>query len=356
MISLKKYLDTTVPLPQVLDEPDGQGLLAAAIAAYRSALLEFGNCSQDACPALGNELKKSLGKLEESLSIDTSREVVEVSERCVRDQLQEWGRRTARHYQQKATEVKDILMVMARAAESVGARDQRCAGQISEVTTRLERIASLEDLTQVRASIEKSAADLRTSVDRMTAEGKAAIEKLRAEVSNYQAKLEEAEETVSRDALTGLRSRLCAESQIEGRIEVGVPFCVAIIDVDGFKLVNDEYGHLAGDELLKELAIELQSARHATDLIGRWGGDEFILLMDCGLSEAKPHIARLMEWVCGTYTIQGKAGPKKLSVSASVGLAEHRPGETMNELLARADAEMYQHKAASRAIRNSAKR
>ena len=81
--------------------------------------------------------------------------MVEVSERCVRDQLQEWGRRTARHYQQKATEVKDILMVMARAAESVGARDQRCAGQISEVTTRLERIASLEDLTQVRASIEK---------------------------------------------------------------------------------------------------------------------------------------------------------------------------------------------------------
>jgi PleD family two-component response regulator len=63
-----------------------------------------------------------------------------------------------------------------------------------------------------------------------------------------------------------------------------------------------------------------------------------------------------MEWVCGTYTIQGKAGPKKLSVSASVGLAEHLPGETMNELLARADAEMYQHKAASRAIRNSAKR
>ena len=190
-----------------------------------------------------------------------------------------WGRDTAKHYQQKACEVKDLLLVMAHTAESVSARDQRCAGQMSEVTERLKAIASLEDLTEIRASIEKSATELKTSIDRMTAEGKAALDHLREQVASYQSKLEEAEEIASRDALTGLSSRLYVEGQIEKRIGSGAPFCVALIDIDGFKKVNDNYGHLTGDELLKQFGAELRSACRATDVIGRWGGDEFILTL-----------------------------------------------------------------------------
>ena len=121
----------------------------------------------------------------------------------------------------------------------------------------------------------------------MTAEGKAAIDKLRVEVSSYQARLEEAEEIASRDALTGLRSRLWVECQIESRIAAGGPLCVAIVDINGFKQVNDEHGHLVGDELLKQFAAEIKFACRSTDVIGRWGGDEFIILLDCGMAEAR---------------------------------------------------------------------
>ena len=72
--------------------------------------------------------------------------------------------------------MKELLLVMARTAESASARDQRCAGQMSEVTEGLKAIASLEDLTEIRASIEKSATELKTSIDRMTAEGKAVLD------------------------------------------------------------------------------------------------------------------------------------------------------------------------------------
>jgi diguanylate cyclase (GGDEF)-like protein len=245
---------------------------------------------------------------------------------------------------------------MARTAESVGQRDQRCAGQINEVTARLKAIASLEDLTEIRASIAKSAAELKNSVERMTVEGKAAIDQLRKEVSSYQAKLEDAEEIASRDALTGLRSRLCVENQIERRIGSGTPFCVAIIDIDEFKKVNDDHGHLTGDELLAQFATELRSACRSTDLIGRWGGDEFIILLDYALPEANIQADRLMKWVCGNYTVQAPSGPMKLRVDVSIGLAEYVPGETMRDLLARADAAMYQHKMTSRIGVNTAKR
>jgi diguanylate cyclase (GGDEF)-like protein len=356
MISLKKYLDSIPYGSTMHGEPDETDILPAAIAAYRSALQEMGSCSVDACPALGEELKRSLGRLGENLSTDMGSEAVEAVERSVQQELQDWGRRTARHYRQQTGEVKELLIVMAHTAESVGERDQRCAGQISEVTTRLESIASLEDLSQIRTSIKKSAAELKTSVDRMAAEGKAAIEKLRAEVSTYQAKLEEAELMASRDALTGVRSRLYAESQIERRMAAGVPYCVAIIDIDGFKAVNDEHGHLIGDELLKLFATELRSACRTTDVIARWGGDEFIVLLDCDIREATSRTDRLREWVCGSYKVQGNSGTMKLRVDASIGLAEHIPGETMKAVLDRADAAMYQNKAASHAAGNGSKR
>jgi diguanylate cyclase (GGDEF)-like protein len=348
MISIKQYLDQTQVESDGHDEPETKALLPVTVAAYRSALVEMGNCGQDACPALGGELKQELGKLNEKLCREVSRETVEETESGVRAELQGWGRRTAMHYRQQTSEVKDILLVMACTAESVGERDQRCAQQITEVTTRLKGVANLEDLTEIRESIRQSASELKTSVDRMTAEGNAAIDKLKAEVTAYKTKLEEAEEIALRDALTGLGNRLAVEAQIEQALRAGAPFCVAIIDIDEFKRVNDKHGHLVGDELLKQFATELRSVCRSTDTIGRWGGDEFILILHCSIAEATAQIDRLRKWVCGSYTVQASSIPVKLRVDASIGLAEWLAGETMKELVERADAEMYRDKAASR--------
>jgi diguanylate cyclase (GGDEF)-like protein len=349
MISIKKYLDAARAGSSAGDMTEEAALASAAIAAYRSALSEIGECSLNTCPALGHSLRQSLGKLEAGLSAAMNPEAVKGTEKKVQEQLQDWGKKTAAHYRKQTGEVKDLLIVMARTAESVGERDQRCAGQMNDVTSRLKTIASLEDLTQIRSSIEKSAAELKTSIDRMTAEGKAAIEELKAEVTTYQAKLEEAELIASRDALTGLGSRLWVEGQIERKIKAGEPLCAAIIDINGFKPINDEHGHLAGDEVLKLFAAELQSVCRNTDLIGRWGGDEFIVLLDCNLSKATVKIDRLRDWICGSYKIHGRNGPTKLRVDASIGLAERLQYESMKGLLARADAAMYQDKAAFRA-------
>jgi diguanylate cyclase (GGDEF)-like protein len=113
--------------------------------------------------------------------------------------------------------------------------------------------------------------------------------------------------------------------------------------------VNDDYGHMTGDDLLKQFSTELRSACRATDVIGRWGGDEFILLFDCALAEAEAQVVRLRKWICGSYTVHGKAGEVKLRVDASIGLAERLPGEEMKELLERADTAMYAEKGMGRA-------
>jgi len=344
MISLKKYLETQ---PTDLEVEAGD-LLCAVVEAYGSALIEMGNSSMEACPGMGDVLKRKLCELKTGLSPVMSSDALAATDCGIRNGLRDWGRGAAKHYQQKACEVKEMLLIMARTAESVGARDQRCAGQMSQVTERLKAIASLDDLTEIRSSIEQSASELKSSIDRMTAEGKAVLDQLKQQVATYQTKLEEAEEIASRDALTGLSSRLYVEGQLEKRMAAEMRFCVAIVDIDHFKKVNDDHGHVTGDELLKQFGTELRSACRATDVIGRWGGDEFILLFDCGLAEAEGQTVRLRKWICGNYTVHGKAGEVKLRVDASIGLAERAVGEELKELVARADAAMYADKTAGR--------
>ena len=306
MISLKRYLDATLAGSDSCNGTDEGGLLPSSLDAYGSALLEMGNCSLDACPGLGDHLKRGLRELKAGLSTVMSHQALKLTDAGVQEHLRVWGRDAARHYQEKAGEVKEMLLLMARTAVSVGTRDQRCAGQMNAVTDRLKAIASLEDLTEIRVSIEKSATELKSSIERMAEEGKAVLDQLRKQVEDYQAKLEEAEEMASRDALTGLSSRLYVEGQIVQRIAAKWPMCVALIDIDGFKQVNDAHGHLTGDELLKQFAAELKSVCRATDLIGRWGGDEFILVFQAGLPEAEAQTERLRKWVCGNYAVEDR--------------------------------------------------
>jgi GGDEF domain-containing protein len=71
------------------------------------------------------------------------------------------------------------------------------------------------------------------------------------------------------------------------------------------------------------------------------------VVLDCGLEDARQHVDRVRKWVFGNYTVRGEGPPRKLPVDASVGVAAWRVGETIAEMLARADADMYQHKKAA---------
>jgi len=352
MISLKRYLDlpsgTTMG---TIDEAGSPDLVNVAMEEYGATMAAVGNCCAEACPMTVDTLRHELEEIRSGLSVSMEPEKLQEAGNRARAQLHDWGRATAKHYQEKAAEVKELLLAMARTTESVSERDARVAGHMNEVTDRLRAIASLEDLAQIRVSISRSARELKSSIDRMAAEGKAALDAMRQQVLTYQVKLDAAEAIASRDSLTGLSNRMCVEGQIDRRIATGGPFTVALIDIDGFKSVNDRHGHPAGDELLRQFAVELRSACRATDVIGRWGGDEFILIFDCGLAESQTRTDRLRERVCGKYRFDGRKGEITVHVEISIGLAEHAANETMSELVERADAAMYANKESARRAR-----
>ena len=345
MISLKKYLDMDPDHPRA-SEPDTKALLSATLESYCSALLAMAKNGARACPALGSDLQQGLAGIQKRLSHQVTAAVVSETGKHVEEQLLQWGNRTAEYFKNKTTEVKDLLLTLARTAESMGERDQKYTRQLGEFTAQLQTIANLDDLTQMRSSLLLRAAELKTCVDRMAQDSTKSVVRLQQEVSTYETKLKTFEELALRDTLTGLANRRSVEERIEWRISHGQVFCVVILDLDRFKQVNDSYGHVAGDDLLKQFSQELRSNIRPTDVVGRWGGDEFIMVLDCDLPGARTQIERMQKWVFGDYTIQLAAGKNKVKINldASIGLAQWQPGETTQHLTERADAAMYQEK------------
>jgi diguanylate cyclase (GGDEF)-like protein len=346
LISLKKYLDMDhgkVPSGEAEVKP-GE-LMAATLASYRAVLLAMGTSGLRACAPVGSDLQRHLVELERSISKTVTPASIRDTEEKVEEHLEEWGESSAEYLKAKANDVKELLLALARTAQSIGDRDNQYATQLSDFTTRLYGIADLEDLTQIRASLVARATELKTYVDRMTQDSNSLLKQLKTEVSGYETKLKAAEELAIRDELTGLSNRRNAEERIEKRIAKGQPFCVAILDLDKFKEVNDTYGHLAGDNLLKQFATELRTNSRGHDTVGRWGGDEFIIVLDCDLVGANQQLDRTKKWMFGEYKIQtGGSAEVKVSVTASIGLAQWQPGESISDIIERADNSMYAEK------------
>ena len=343
MISIKKYLDADGnEVPE--SEPEYDQLSAAAMECYRAALNSIGKNAVRILPALGVDLEANLKGLER-LDSKYSPDSVRRTEKQVEVALDEWGTRTSRHFKNQSEEVKELLIALAKTAESLGSRDKGYSTKFRELTGRLERIGDLSDLTQIRSALVERVTELKCSVDLMTRENQQLVANLREEVSTYETKLKVAEHLALKDKLTNLANRRCVEERLQSQIESGQEFCVAMIDINNFKQVNDSYGHNMGDDLLMQFAKELHSSKRAGDLVGRWGGDEFILVMPCDLQATQASIDRTRQWVCGKYTISGEgSAPVVVHVTASIGTAAWHSGESMQHLIAEADKAMYRDK------------
>lgn len=170
--------------------------------------------------------------------------------------------------------------------------------------------------------------------------------------SNELRRQKEVAETLARtDALTGLANRRAfdevAQQEIERARRYGTPLALVMTDIDHFKVVNDTYGHHIGDQVLQNFAKVLMSQVRSIDLVGRWGGEEFVILLpETSLEEAHLAAERMRLAVAGTpLRFEGKS----FGYTASFGVAEFQPETpTMDSLLGRADAALYRAKDAGR--------
>jgi diguanylate cyclase (GGDEF)-like protein len=335
MISIKKLIDRA-----------GEKAFQATLDSYRSVLNAVGDSGVQACPQVGNTLRQNLLNLQAALSPESTPDILHQTGQKVEAEISQWGCAAADYFKQRAGEVKELMLILANTAELTGERDQRYTRRFQEFTGRLQAMAGLDDLRLIRDSLVKSAIDLRACAEAMADETQKSVARLRADVGVYQTRLDDAERLAGQDPLTGLDNRRRVESSIEYRLGLQKAFAILLLDLNGFKQLNDTCGHVAGDELLKQFSAELKSGFRATDTVGRFGGDEFIIVLDAGAQDIDAHIERISRWVFGDYTMRAGETRRKVAVSAAIGVAEWQAGDSLRTLLERADAAMYRDKRA----------
>ncbi len=149
------------------------------------------------------------------------------------------------------------------------------------------------------------------------------------------------------DRLTGVANRFRLDEVLAQEVERSsrykTPLCVMIVDVDRFKLVNDSYGHLVGDSVLQEFAKLIVTCIRTTDTLGRWGGEEFMIITPgIDLAGAVPMAEKLRVKIAENDfgSVPGQ--------TASFGVALYREGESSQDLVRRADQALYRAKAYGR--------
>ncbi len=151
------------------------------------------------------------------------------------------------------------------------------------------------------------------------------------------------EELSITDRLTGLYNRLKLDELFAFHLSVAKrhqgAFSIIILDIDKFKLVNDTYGHQTGDSVLKEMAAILKKSSRLEDALGRWGGEEFLILLPSSGLDASMALAEKLRNVIAKHTFEGVG-----SCTASFGVATFRTGDNEHSLVSRADLALYKAK------------
>lgn len=120
------------------------------------------------------------------------------------------------------------------------------------------------------------------------------------------------------------------------------PLALALLDLDHFKLVNDRHGHAAGDEVLRAFVACVQGVLRSTDVLARWGGEEFILMLYDTDARGAAHLLERVR--TSVEAMEVTVGARTLSVTVSAGLALGEPGEAVERTLERADQALYRAK------------
>ena len=248
------------------------------------------------------------------------------------------------------------------ARDSDNALDQAVRTQVSGIASSVENasdIGELKSAVQHQLDAILSSMDgfraLKNSQDDSNNEQTRILEErlkgMEEESRELRLHLAQQEQKAMRDALTELPNRAAYDRQIRHETEqwrnsqalgVGKELCLIICDVDHFKRINDTYGHLAGDKVLKVLAREISNRVRKSDFVARYGGEEFAILMaNTSLEDAERLTNKLRQAIeqCPFHFKE-----KQVQITMSFGVAAYQPGDTLELVFDRADKALYSAK------------
>ena len=245
--------------------------------------------------------------------------------------------------------------------ENARSFNQQLRDQVSDLQNSVQEAADLESLKQALEQRLEGLLQSVSSHQRQRDSGSddvaerlqglvKRVAEMEQEAQQFREHIEEQRQKSLLDPLTGLPNRAAwserLDLEVARRQRYGGQLLLAVLDVDHFKRINDGYGHLAGDRVLKIIAGELSKRLRKTDFIARFGGEEFVLLIPATPLEGGVQLLETLRAAIEACPFHFKGEP--VTITFSAGIAEFRNGEATEVTFERADQALYRAKGAGR--------
>jgi diguanylate cyclase len=256
-----------------------------------------------------------------------------------------WGRRKGR-LQMAGIDTDRVLQLL----QELSTWTNEYSGNVSQYQ---DELGELRDAMRGSAqSNSPETARIAASLERIMQNNRSLQERLEAAEKQLEKQTKQIEEYLSEartDGLTGLPNRRAFDKKFDEMFAQfrrgGRSFCLALVDIDHFKLVNDQWGHSAGDQVLRQTARMLADQFEGAYIVARFGGEEFAALLPVPLSVAAERVDRTRKLVARQpIAIENRSIP----VSVSIGLAEPREDQVIGPIVRRADEALYAAKGRGR--------
>jgi len=242
-------------------------------------------------------------------------------------------------------EIASLLDMVHEAMAIVSGDGHSFNRHLGQTMDRFEALARMEDVQQLKAKLVREVTALRQTAAERQLVFEGTLEKFNHRVKALEHQVTRTREEAALDPLTRIANRGGFDRACQEWLEnEHMQFVLALIDLDDFKRINDDHGHGVGDRALTVVAQALkQSVREGHDVVARFGGDEFTMLIrDVTLRQAERRL-RMLVASLATANLETPTGGS-LTLTLSCGVAEHSAGDTMESLIERADKALYEAK------------
>jgi diguanylate cyclase (GGDEF)-like protein len=313
---------------------------SAAVECYLSAILGIAEAIDAISPEIGPAYLERLTRLHASLVSCATDESLHESRLALHEILRDFSGKARQNNQTLARDLNQTLDMMARTEDSRSVRNVQYVERLVDFADQVDAAIRAADLPRLA----RQTSELRGFAESIELDSQDAFARLRKKMIEIQLRLHEVELLATLDPLTGVANRRELDRELSARVAAQQEFSLLLFDVDGFKAVNDQYGHLCGDEVLKQLSARLSGQVRARDFVCRWGGDEFVAILACGEAHAETRSRQIATRLKGPYHITGEGHQIHVDVAVSVGLAQYALGESLAQLFRRVDESMYRNK------------
>lgn len=243
-------------------------------------------------------------------------------------------------------QMKDMLATFIERLAKITASSTSYQGTMERCADLIGKASSLQDiapvLQEVMSATRAMALDSRVAHDELQ-DLRERTEAKRAEVAKLQEELDRASSQARHDPLTGTLNRKGLDEAMEREIararRMGSPLCLALLDLDNFKSLNDRLGHAGGDAALVHLAQVTREVMRPQDLLARYGGEEFVIVLpDTAVEAGAAAMTRLQRELTTRFFLQGT---EKVLITFSAGVAQLSDTESSTDAILRADQAMY---------------